>query len=57
MIPHSGTALTDHGDVALTDPRLSYDEYHPYAGDPDLDLLVQFAARAESATEVSYRGN
>jgi hypothetical protein len=55
-IPHAGTALTAHGDRALPDPELSYDEYHPDEKTPDLNLLVQYHARREHWATVEYQG-
>jgi len=56
LIPHTGTALTIHGDVSLPDPVLSYDDYHPDLKEPDLDLLVQYRNRTQSANGWRYEG-
>ena len=55
-IHHTGVAETINGDVALPDPKLSYDDYHPDTENPEIDLLVQYGARTKGATHVKYRG-
>jgi hypothetical protein len=55
-ISRAGWALTVHGDVALPDPQVAYDDYHPDEKNPELDLLVQYNARKENGTQVEYEG-
>ncbi len=55
-IAHAGVAETISGDVALPDPKLSYDDYHPDRKYPEIDLLVQYGVRTEGATGVEYSG-
>jgi hypothetical protein len=52
-VPRTGTAMTLHGDIALADPRVYYEQFPVTDG---LNLVIQYETRIKTRDAITYRG-
>jgi hypothetical protein len=52
-VPRTGTAMTLHGDIALPDPKVDYEQFPVI---DDLNLVVQYETRMRTRDAITYNG-